>query len=1101
MPPKLYPSIQSFNGGEISELLTAREDLAKYKTCCRKLENSFPLVEGGAKKMPGTYFGGATAFGGSMFTGSISGTVLTVTAVNYGTLRVGQTLIGAGITPGTTITNIVYGTGGVGTYDVSHSQTVASERIQIASTGKSVLVAFQFSTAQGAFLEFSAGLIRIWVNDGLVEGYGSALDYNPATLYSSGDMVLIGNYAGFSMAPGYLFFAAPFLQNNASTVQLFISINSSDALSVTITGSSPNQGISIALANTTAANNAASLIQAAIRALGSLNSPVNNYIDLSAWTVTPDPTYYATPTTSLPYLFSSYLAPVTLAASCVLSNQYDQFPELGSTTYWTEVEANEGVIELTTPYTEEDLFALDHSTQSADVLWIFHPNYPPACIERLGANAWKYSTSPPGTSTTEPPYRGTLGVVKTGYSALGQSITAITNASPCVVTITATSTVFSQDDRIYINLCSGMVELNEGEFLVDSPSFDGNGNLSFSLKDPDTGADVDSTGFLTYTGGGFAVEVVPLFAAMGNYPACGTFYQERLCVGGSINNPTQLNGSVADDYPDFICDPNEDDYGFQFTLVSTKIDQILNMIGSPNALILGTAGGVWIVQGANGGALNQSSVLASKQTSWGVSAIQPQLAGDYVLFVSRSARIVMMLAFNFVTNQWDNFDLTRLNRNITLGPSAALSGIIDTAMQIEPYPIYWAVRGDGQLIGLVFNQQDQVYAWFRVNMLPEGGFIESAAVISQQGEEDQLAVLVRRTINGVTQRYFEYFMPQELFSDLSNAFFVHSGQQLQLLPAVNITGISKGGSSVQITAVIESGGIGLLTTATPLGGFAAQQVTIAGISGTDSNSVSFNTTWSIDGCVADQFTIVPGGGGITGTLAVTGSSMATLQPCIVTAPGHGLSTGMQVRIQGVQGMTQINQDMTSAYTITVIDANNFSLDGIDSTQWGTYTGGGTVIQVTNQVTGMSYLLGQTVVAVGDGTQILQPTAVTSDTVTFPYYANLITIGLPYKLTVQPTNPAITSPTSTTRGQKQKLNRATLSLYQAMGGCYGTDPEHLYPITYGPGPKGKTPGMFTGEVTRDIDADWDDQDTFYIEQDEPFPFTLRALIMRLSYNAD
>jgi hypothetical protein len=42
---------------------------------------------------------------------------------------------------------------------------------------------------------------------------------------------------------------------------------------------------------------------------------------------------------------------------------------------------------------------------------------------------------------------------------------------------------------------------------------------------------------------------------------------------------------------------------------------------------------------------------------------------------------------------------------------------------------------------------------------------------------------------------------------------------------------------------------------------------------------------------------------------------------------------------------------------------------------------------------------------------------------------------------------------------------------------------------------------TLEVTRDLDADWDDESTFYITQDEPLPFTLRGLVMRMSFNPD
>lgn len=62
-------------------------------------------------------------------TASIAGDVLTATAVSQGTLQVGQTLadLTATLLPGTTITGLLTGTGGPGTYSVAPSQTVASE--------------------------------------------------------------------------------------------------------------------------------------------------------------------------------------------------------------------------------------------------------------------------------------------------------------------------------------------------------------------------------------------------------------------------------------------------------------------------------------------------------------------------------------------------------------------------------------------------------------------------------------------------------------------------------------------------------------------------------------------------------------------------------------------------------------------------------------------------------------------------------------------------------------------------------------------------------------------------------------------------------------
>ena len=59
------------------------------------------------------------------FTGSISGTTLTVTAVSSGTLSIGQTIVGVGVPLYTFIVTTGTGTGGTGTYILSTSSTVS----------------------------------------------------------------------------------------------------------------------------------------------------------------------------------------------------------------------------------------------------------------------------------------------------------------------------------------------------------------------------------------------------------------------------------------------------------------------------------------------------------------------------------------------------------------------------------------------------------------------------------------------------------------------------------------------------------------------------------------------------------------------------------------------------------------------------------------------------------------------------------------------------------------------------------------------------------------------------------------------------------------
>jgi hypothetical protein len=117
-------------------------------------------------------WGGILSGTSATFTGSISGTTLTVSAVVSGTLAVGQLVTGTGVSaspPGssaTYITALGTGTGGVGTYTVSVSQTVSSTTMSAFS-----------GTGWGAAsnTQVAGTRLRLWSSD----NFGQDLVINP----------------------------------------------------------------------------------------------------------------------------------------------------------------------------------------------------------------------------------------------------------------------------------------------------------------------------------------------------------------------------------------------------------------------------------------------------------------------------------------------------------------------------------------------------------------------------------------------------------------------------------------------------------------------------------------------------------------------------------------------------------------------------------------------------------------------------------------------------------------------------------------------------------------------------------------------------------
>ena len=240
------------------------------------------------------------------------------------------------------------------------------------------------------------------------------------------------------------------------------------------------------------------------------------------------------------------------------------------------------------------------------------------------------------------------------------------------------------------------------------------------------------------------------FSGVRGYPRAVAIHEQRLCFGGTSHQPNTVWCSKTDDFENFQLGAAADD-AIALSVASGEGNRIAWMF-SQKRLMLGTSGDEWTIGGADTGQpFSSINLQAQKQSSFGSKIMRAILLNDVLLFVQRRGRKVRELTYNFERDGWVAPDLTVLSEHITEGE------IVELAFQQQPDAILWAVRGDGQLIGMSYERDQNVVAWHRHTT--DGDFESVATVYGLAGADDEVWFVVKRTINGQTKRYIERFKP------------------------------------------------------------------------------------------------------------------------------------------------------------------------------------------------------------------------------------------------------------------------------------------------------------------------------------------------------
>lgn len=432
-------------------------------------------------------------------------------------------------------------------------------------------------------------------------------------------------------------------------------------------------------------------------------------------------------------------------------------------------------VEVVTTYTEAQLFDIGF-TQSADILYLVHPNHPPRKLSRTGPTTWTLTD----ITFLDGPY---LSVNKT-------ATTVTPSASSGTITLTASAALFASTDvgrfmRFEFSSKNGYVKITAfTSATVVTATVVGTLHTVSATKNWRFGAYCTSTG----------------------WPACVTFFQERLVFANTSNQPQTLWMSCSGDYENFM--PSgvpgsdypttdstvNDDNAITYTIASNKVNAIRWLDATSN-LVIGTAGAEWIAkQASTADPLSPTNIQVLQQTTYGSDSVPVRRVGTSALFVQRSGRKIRELQYNFDVDAYIAKDVSILSEHLFTENNYT----VDNTFQSEPDSIYWIAMQSGRLLGMTYLKEQEVIGFHQHEFggAFNGGLAvcESVACIPNVGAtSDSLYVIIKRTINGSTKRYIEVvtdaFAPVNSL-DKNNMWFVDSGLKYSGASTTTITGLT-----------------------------------------------------------------------------------------------------------------------------------------------------------------------------------------------------------------------------------------------------------------------------------------------------------------------
>jgi hypothetical protein len=489
--------------------------------------------------------------------------------------------------------------------------------------------------------------------------------------------------------------------------------------------------------------------------------------------------------------------------------------------------------EVVTPYTEADLVNADGGfaisfVQSGDIVYLAHRSHKPRKLSRFATTNWTLTEYDP----TGGPFEDMNIAATTVYASANTGVGITLTASAAIFTSDHIGTLFYLGQRTVIDveqwepgksITAGDIRRSGGRNYeaentastgtvtpthTEGSVFDGDAAVQWTFLDAGYGwARITAIGGGGTTATATVLSRIPngavgsgeastkwafgAWSAANGWPDSVTFYLDRLCFARG----SQVWMSVAGDYENM----QATDFGRQTTesaialpIPSRRGNEILWLETLEQGLVAGTGADEWLIGPASrNDPLGPLNVACNPLGAVGSRRI-PVLRGfDSIIFTQRSGKKLRTLGY-LQGEGAIRSDLNAYADHIT-------PGLVSLAQTAEPFSIIWGACTDGTLVGALYYPEQEALGWAR---FPMDGVVECVQTIpAPDGRQDDLWLIVRRTINGAVKRYVEFMKaPLADDGDQADAFYVDCGKTT-IGTITTVTGLSHlDGKTVSVLA-------------------------------------------------------------------------------------------------------------------------------------------------------------------------------------------------------------------------------------------------------------------------------------------------------------